>query len=394
MKHIDFVVDLGTTMVDSCITDSETGDILSRRSEKNPQKLYGSDVINRIFTVKRDVNFLVTLRELAITVIKQSLYEMILDHKKSVKHTQEEHEILKLDKMVISGNTTMISILLGIDISDMGDAPFPTVLHESVTIPYRELFSKDDIAEIEDNFFELFSENCLVYLTGCSSAFIGGDVISGIVYLEKNKLTEIPKRYMLLDLGTNGEMILKDENRYYATSTACGPAFEGCARKQHAYGNSLLEAIALGRRLEKIDANGALCDEFLESGIVIHGIRITSEILQSIMLAKAAVYAGIVCLLRNANLTVHDIEKVYIAGGFGFYLNPKDAISLGMFPRDFLSKITVIGNSSLHGAIELCRNKNAPKYFEEYRAKISVLNLANTEGFQDCLIDACSFSES
>ena len=112
------------------------------------------------------------------------------------------------------------------------------------------------------------------------------------------------------------------------------------------------------------------------------------------MLAKAAVYAGIVCLLRNANLTVHDIEKVYIAGGFGFYLNPKDAISLGMFPRDFLSKITVIGNSSLHGAIELCRNKNAPNYFEEYRAKISVLNLANTEGFQDCLIDACSFSES
>ena len=78
-----------------------------------------------------------------------------------------------------------------------------------------------------------------------------------------------------------------------ATCSACGSAFEGFGRIQDAYGNSLLEAIALGRRLEKIHANGTLAEEFLDSGIVIHGIHINSEILQSIMLAKAAVYAGI-----------------------------------------------------------------------------------------------------
>lgn len=133
----------------------------------------------------------------------------------------------------------------------------------------------------------------------------------------------MPERYMFLDLGTNGEMVLKDGERYLATSTACGPAFEGCARKQHAYGNSLLEAIALGRRLEKIHANGTLAEEFLDSGIVIHGIHINSEILQSIMLAKAAVYAGIKCLLKTAGLHARDIDKVYIAGGFGFYLNAR-----------------------------------------------------------------------
>lgn len=392
MKHIYMAVDLGTTMIDSCIMDAENGDILSRRSMKNPQRLYGSDVINRILTVKRDIAFLVTLREQAVLALRQSLLEMLSDREKCVAHTPEEHENVRLDGISIAGNTTMISILLGLDVSDMGEAPFPTALHESVILSYNELFSEEDIASFAEDYPELFSEDCTVYLTGCSSAFLGGDVLSGVLYLEKCMLSQVPKRYLFLDLGTNGEMVLKDNDRYFATSTACGPAFEGCARKQHAYGNSLLEAIALGRRLEKIDANGALSDEYLESGIVIHGIQITSEILQAIMLAKAAVYAGIICLIRAAGLSVSDIEQVYIAGGFGFYMNPQDAVSLGMLPREFLSRIVVVGNTSLLGAERLLTDEKASIQFEDYRTKLHVLNLANTEGFQDCLMDACNFS--
>lgn len=392
MKHIYMAVDLGTTMIDSCIMDAENGDIISRRSMKNPQRLYGSDVINRILTVKRDIAFLVTLREQAVLALRQSLLEMLSDREKCVAHTPEEHENVRLDGISIAGNTTMISILLGLDVSDMGEAPFPTALHESVILSYNELFSEEDIASFTEDYPELFSEDCTVYLTGCSSAFLGGDVLSGVLYLEKCMLSQVPKRYLFLDLGTNGEMVLKDNDRYFATSTACGPAFEGCARKQHAYGNSLLEAIALGRRLEKIDANGALSDEYLESGIVIHGIQITSEILQAIMLAKAAVYAGIICLIRAAGLSVSDIEQVYIAGGFGFYMNPQDAVSLGMLPREFLSRIVVVGNTSLLGAERLLTDEKASIQFEDYRTKLHVLNLANTEGFQDCLMDACNFS--
>lgn len=392
MKHIYMAVDLGTTMIDSCIMDAENGDIISRRSMKNPQRLYGSDVINRILTIKRDIAFLVTLREQAVLAIRQSLLEMLSDRKKCVAHTPEEHENVRLDGISIAGNTTMISILLGLDVSDMGEAPFPTALHESVILSYNELFSEEDIASFQEDYPELFSEDCTVYLTGCSSAFLGGDVLSGVLYLEKCMLSQVPKRYLFLDLGTNGEMVLKDNDRYFATSTACGPAFEGCARKQHAYGNSLLEAIALGRRLEKIDVNGALSDEYLESGIVIHGIQITSEILQAIMLAKAAVHAGIICLIREAGLSVSDIEQVYIAGGFGFYMNPQDAVSLGMLPREFLSGIVVVGNTSLLGAEKLLTDEKASIQFEDYRTKLHVLNLANTEGFQDCLMDACNFS--
>ena len=247
------------------------------------------------------------------------------------------------------------------------------------------------MAEIEEEYPEFLEEDCNVFLTGCSSAFLGGDVIAGLMHIEKNRNKDVPQRYLLLDLGTNGEMVLKDGERYLATSTACGPAFEGCARKQHAYGNSLLEAIALGRRLEKIHANGTLAEEFLDSGIVIHGISINSEILQSIMLAKAAVYAGIKCLLRTAGLHAKDVDTVYIAGGFGFYLNARDAIDLGMMPQDFMDKMEVVGNTSLAGAVDLLVHGPLSHDFEEYREKIQVIDLTQVEGFQDNLIDACSF---
>ena len=391
MRHIYMAVDLGSTMIDSCLIDAEDKGVLAQRSTKNPQRLYGSDVINRILTVKRDISFLVKMRDQAVSAIVELLQEMLEDTKKQVEHTEREHELVKLDAVAITGNTTMISILLGYDISDMGEAPFPTTLHGSVIVSGQELFTKEQMAVVEEEYPEIIEEDCNVFLSGCSSAFLGGDVIAGVMHIEKSRNTEVPERYMFLDLGTNGEMVLKDGERYFATSTACGPAFEGCARKQHAYGNSLLEAIALGRRLEKIHANGTLAEEFLDSGIVIHGIHINSEILQSIMLAKAAVYAGIKCLLKTAGLHARDIDKVYIAGGFGFYLNARDAIDLGMLPQDFMDKLEVVGNTSLAGATDLLIHGPLSRDFEVYREKLQVIDLTQTEGFQDRLIDACSF---
>ena len=115
-------VDLGSTMIDSCLIDAEDKDVLAQRSTKNPQRLYGSDVINRILTVKRDISFLVKMRDQTVAAIVELLQEMLEDTKKQVEHTEREHELVKLDAVAITGNTTMISILLGYDISDMGEA--------------------------------------------------------------------------------------------------------------------------------------------------------------------------------------------------------------------------------------------------------------------------------
>ena len=145
-------VDLGSTMIDSCLIDAEEKDVLAQRSTKNPQRLYGSDVINRILTVKRDVSFLVKMRDQPVAAIVGVLQGMLADAKKKVEHTEREHELVKLDAVAITGNTTMISILLGYDISDMGEAPFPTVLHESVVVQGRELFDKEQMADIEEEY--------------------------------------------------------------------------------------------------------------------------------------------------------------------------------------------------------------------------------------------------
>ena len=157
MRHIYMAVDLGSTMIDSCLIDAEDKDVLAQRSTKNPQRLYGSDVINRILTVKRDISFLVKMRDQTVAAIVELLQEMLEDTKKQVEHTEREHELVKLDAVAITGNTTMISILLGYDISDMGEAPFPTTLHGSVIVPGQELFTKEEYqaarATVTDAFY-------------------------------------------------------------------------------------------------------------------------------------------------------------------------------------------------------------------------------------------------
>lgn len=173
MRHIYMAVDLGSTMIDSCLIDAEDKDVLAQRSTKNPQRLYGSDVINRILTVKRDISFLVKMRDQTVAAIVELLQEMIEDTKKQVEHTEREHELVKLDAVAITGNTTMISILLGYDISDMGEAPFPTTLHGSVIVPGQELFTKEQMAVVEEEYPEIIEEDCNVFLSGCSSAFLG-----------------------------------------------------------------------------------------------------------------------------------------------------------------------------------------------------------------------------
>ena len=100
MRHIYMAVDLGSTMIDSCLIDAEEKDVLAQRSTKNPQRLYGSDVINRILTVKRDVSFLVKMRDQTVTAIVGVLQGMLADAKKQVEHTEREHELVKLDARV------------------------------------------------------------------------------------------------------------------------------------------------------------------------------------------------------------------------------------------------------------------------------------------------------
>lgn len=364
--RIGFAVDLGTTTIDACLIDSGNGSVLANTSRKNRQARYGSDVINRILTVTRDASFLRVLRELVCEDIRDMLCDML---------EQCGLKADKVDMICVCGNTTMISILLAYDIEPLGRYPFTTRLKKSVLCD-------------SESFFSLEGLSCPVLLSGCASAFIGGDILAGMVFLNRRFAFGESGTQLLLDLGTNGEMILYRAGSYYGASTACGPAFEGCVRRQNAYGSNVIDAVSLGVKAGKIGRDGVIREPFFEKGLDIQGVHLDMNIMQQLMLAKAAIRAGIDCLADTAQITVPDIDTVYLAGGFGFYLNPENAIAIGLLPDCFRGRIRVCGNTSLSGAGEmLCHTEARAAMDSLTDGAIQVVQLAASDGYHARLLE-------
>ncbi len=369
MNKVRFAVDLGTTNIEVCLVDGR-GDIVSTVSFKNRQALYGSDIINRIYTVVRDMSYLAVMRDMVMTDLKSNFQNML---------DETGYKPEEVDIICISGNTTMNSILLSYDITSLGMAPFKTPLKESVFLETKALFG------------DMFSIDTKVVLFGCASAFIGGDVLSGMYFLKHNEEYAFSDNAVSLfvDMGTNGEIVLCNKGIYTATSTACGPAFEGCTRKQQVYGCSTIDAISMGINAGKIMRNGALQEQYLDRGIEIMKVHLNKDIIEQILLAKSAIYTGILALVEYNNLELADVEHVYIAGGFGFYLNTESAVNIGLLPEIFSDRIHTLGNTSLKGACKMLKDMITPLEIDIY--DIEVLELANDDIFKKNLIENMTF---
>lgn len=369
-RRYAYAVDLGSTTIDTAIVEIETEKRLTERSFKNRQSLYGSDVINRILAASRDKKKLASMKTMVSDDLRENASEML----KALSLKQDD-----IKKICICGNATMISILLEYDIESMGHAPFDTRLHESVQCASDLLFADD------------FFCGAQLFLTGTASAFIGGDVLAGMAYIEKRLIAPDNKikNWMLLDLGTNGEMVLCSAGKYFATSASCGPAFEGSLRRQHVYGSGALSAIALGVKTKNILKNGALKPPFDEKGITISNVRLNSDIIRDIILAKAAIRTGIDFLLDEAGMDADRLDAVFLAGGFGFYLDLDAAYYLGLLPKTFDDKVIVIGNSSLVGACCICKDTCFLGLIDDYivNNKIKVLQLADKKNYQEALME-------
>jgi uncharacterized 2Fe-2S/4Fe-4S cluster protein (DUF4445 family) len=368
-KKIRYAVDLGTTTVDCCLYSETDETILSEYSFKNPQSLYGSDVINRInATIKQQQN-------------RKKLQELITDKLDEaldilVQSANSGHKIQKNDvyKVVICGNTTMVALLFGMEVECLGHYPFDTPFTVSI------------LCKPKDISLNISNPAATVLLSGCASAFIGGDILSGLAYLKDAEGLSDNGSFLLLDLGTNGEMVLGTEDRLFATSASCGPAFENCTRRQNAYGSSTIDALSLCLKLKTMDTTGRLKDGYLESGIDVMGLHIDMDIIHQILLAKSAIRTGIDCLLEKGGITADSLDRVFIAGGFGFYLNIDNATALGMLPREFKNKIKIVGNSSLKGACKI-----SAEDIDNFIGHIKVLQPATEEGYQEKLISNMNF---
>lgn len=343
-------VDLGSTTVVSQLLNLENGKILGVETALNPQTAYGADLISRIsFAIASKEN-----ASLLTSIIRKTIGQQI-------ENLYRTHPSA-LHKICIVGNTVMHHLFCGLDVTPLSAYPFSSPhLKECRFHPQVLNWSIPSETEI-----------CFLPNIG---GFVGSDILAGI---RATQMHEKEKYQLLIDLGTNGEIAVGNRQRILCTSTAAGPAFEGTNITQgiRATQGAIAEVKrANGQILTSIIGNGkarGICGSglidavqvFLESGEIdftgnfsteVSRLHLSDDIflypqdIREFQLAKAAIAGGIQLLMNQLNITRHDIEHVFIAGGFGNYINLSNAIALGLleFEED---QIIRLSNSALIGA--------------------------------------------
>jgi uncharacterized 2Fe-2S/4Fe-4S cluster protein (DUF4445 family) len=356
-------LDIGTTTIQAELINLDTGESLDVFSELNAERIFGADVINRIAAARNG-----NTAELFKAINHQT--EDLL------RYFIKKWNLSNIEHCVVSGNTTMLHLFANINPSDMGESPFSPVFLDEKHFSGAEL--------------NLSAEK--ITLTPGISAFIGGDIVSGIAFLH---IIDQDTDALFVDIGTNGEMALwkHEEKRLICCSSAAGPCFEGaeiscgmgalsgainriCLKEkmpkvEHVFhfgplsfttignappkgicGAALIDALSVMKQLAAIDETGALDDAYTENGFPIaEGIFITQKDIRQFQLAKSAIRSGIDMLCEKAGIkNPSNLSSVFIAGGLGFYIDAESAIEVGLFPPEFRGKIAACGNTSLKGA--------------------------------------------
>ena len=397
-----FAIDIGTTTLAVQLISLETGTCIDTGTRLNSQRLHGADVITRI--------------QASIDGRHEELMEMIhRDLWQSMETLRKKHDISIKDikRIAIAGNTVMIHLLMGYPCNGLGQVPFTPYRIDGLQISAKELFPESDART-----------DVLIY-PGIST-FVGADIVSGLCALHMAE--EEPIR-LLVDLGTNGEMVLGNKDELLAASAAAGPAFEGgnitwgtgsvpgAISKVHLEGKKLdiqtiqgkdpmgicgtgaIELAAELARNAEMDETGRLKDPWFESGFPValdprgEQICLTQKDIREIQLAKAAVRGGIEVLLANYGITAEQVDLVYVAGGFGYQLDYEKAIRIGLFPAAFSEKIKTVGNSSLRGAAELLCNPENMQEAAKTAALAKEISLSADPVFQEAYMDAMFFEE-
>ena len=386
-------IDIGTTTLAARLYDVQ-GRLLSEAARLNPQIEWGADVISRI-----EASLAGKTKELAIS-IRRSLDEII-----SELATIAKIDSKLIDAVTITGNTVMLYLLTEESVEPLSHAPF-----EAKRL-FGEIISASDIG------FERVAPDVEVYIPRCISAFVGADTTCAII---STNLCDGNKVAMLADIGTNGEMAIWSGDKLSVCSTAAGPAFEGvgismgmrgavgaidkvslengelCA---HVIGNTdakgicgsgLIDAVACMLDTEDIDETGFLEDDEIT---ILDPVTLTQNDIRMVQLAKSAICAGMLTLLDTRDLSVSNVEDIYIAGGFGNYLNIMNAEKIGLLPPDVHTKVEVVGNAALDGASILLLNSATRSVANGMSDRAETLNLSSNKIFSDHYIMGMMFGE-
>ncbi len=371
--NVCYALDIGTTTLALALVSLDDGKIIKVITRTNPQISFGADVMSRI-------------EHCAKHGVEQLQKAVIGETNAMIKEIGAQAE-----RMYVSGNTTMLHLFFGIDCSAMGIAPYTPSFLESRTEKAKNL----KIEGIET-----------VEALPSVSAFVGADIVAGLGLV---KTPSDGRHSLLVDLGTNAEIVLFDKESALCTSAAAGPCFEGAniscgmsategaiysydngkiqtvgnAPAKGICGTGLIDVIALFAANGTIDKTGFMANQSVE---IAENVSITQEDIRQYQLAKSAVYSAIITLLKMKNTDFSNVETLYISGGFSAKIDAEKAALTGLLPKELVSKCTCLNNSSLLGTVKYAVKKDTFS-----RIKAEYVDLSASPIFSDLFMENMTF---
>jgi len=401
-----FAVDIGTTKLAGYLVDLKKGVTVANASMINPQMDFGADVVSRIVYASKGGN---ELKELQNRVVEAT---GSLIHECCAKAKVEPNDVFQV---VIVGNTAMHHIFLGISPKYVALAPYTAALGSC----YQTYASEVGLS---------CNPGCLLDALPCVAGFVGADAVADILATEIHKASELE---LLVDIGTNTEIVLGDRKRLVSCSSPSGPAFEGAhvkygmradrgaiervwidpntweaeyrtiggVKPRGICGSGIIDAIASMRRAGIIDNEGRISPkrdskrvrllkkaEYVVSwrteNQISQDIVITQQDIEEIKLAKAAVHSGVTVLINHLKVHVEDIERIFVAGAFGTYVDPYSARTIGMYPNIHLGRISFVGNTAGSGARMALLSKKKRTEAQKIAENLEYVELAADPQFQ------------
>jgi len=406
-------IDIGTTTVSCLLVNLTTGKIISKANTGNGQIRYGADVINRIIEQQKPDG----VSRLAAAVVSETLVPLIFALCEDMRISSET-----IYEVTIASNTTMNHLLLGINANHLRMEP------------YIPAFFEIDPIKGSDIGLNVSPEAKISFAPNIGS-YVGGDITAGTL---SGMLWKREEMALLIDLGTNGEIVFGNKDFAVACACSAGPAFEGgdisCGMRatdgaieactidaktmQPSFnvagggapvgicGSGIIDIVAELYRTGIIDGKGKFnregsrifrdeygigryIIEFGKNTDTSRDIVISETDIDNFIRAKGAIFSAVMSLISPLGFSPEDIECVMVAGGIGSGINIKNAIRIGMFPDLPAEKYSYIGNSSLSGAYAMLVSSKAREKLFEVAKSMTYVELSTNPGYMDSFVAAC-----
>ena len=416
-RDTGFAVDIGTTTVVVLLVDLVSGEILSRAGGFNAQIRFGDNVLTRIDAARTPE----AVAEMQAAVVSETLAPLLIQACERAGRAPD-----RIAGGTIAGNTTMLHLLAGVDPTPLGIAPF------TARFLTGRMMVASDIGFTVDG----LPPDTQIQLLPSIAGYIGADVTAGAM---ATGMIYDSAPSLLVDIGTNGEIVLQHGGSFTACATAAGPAFEGCglkcgtrardgavsdlhlsldpfeiksqvigdvplSRAIGICGSAYIDFLATARAAGLLGHAGRFLPEAWNSLPECHrhideegrlGLRLganlpsfISEVDVALLLqAKAAIGAGIETLLESAGIRAEEISRLYLAGGFGMHLDVPHAIACGLLPGFKPEQVRVVGNTSLAGALLALIDRNTLDEMESLRERVEVIELNLVADFEDRYVE-------